>query len=131
MSFKSTRLKLIGLLATSAIGMNAQGVNLDSYFEIDTGGVAQPTLLSDKYYSDTTGQTYNISNSQFELMYDLDDSMLININGTNVIGYVTDVNHAGGNYFLCNIENCNVPENRTYIDGTDYFGNEHAATRPA
>lgn len=124
MNLKSTRLKLIGLLAGSTIGMNAQGINLDSYLEMNTGGVAQPTLLSDKYYSNTSGQTYEISNNQFELIYDLADSILININGTNVIGYVTDVNHAGGNYFLCNIEDCNIPENRTYISGTDYFGNE-------
>ncbi len=129
MKFKNTKLKAMGLFAISTIGLNAHGLDLNNYIEIDTGSSSKPALYSDRYYSNQSGQTYKVISGQLELMYDLEDSVLTHINNEKVMGYMTNTSYTGGNYFLCNINDCNNIANRTFIDALDYFSHDYTPNK--
>ena len=129
MKSKNITLKAFGLLAASSFGLSANGLDLNNYLEVDTGNTSAPTLLTDKYYSNMLGETYQIINGELDILYDLDDSVLTHINNSIAMGYILDTNYSGGNYFRCEIEKCNVISERSFINATDYFLYDNASYR--
>lgn len=108
----------------SAIGMDTIALNLDAMVEVDTGSTAAPTMLTDNYYSNTSGQTYSVNGGDISLLYTLSDSLLINGNSGKALGYLTNASASGNNYFLCDIEECNNSSKRVYLSGADYYSGE-------
>jgi len=120
------KLKTLGLLVASAIGVSSHALTLDNRIEVDTNSTYPITALSDEYYSNSIGHTYKIDGTSTELLYDLHDSTLLDIEGEKAIGYLTDVNHAGSNYFICKISDCNDASSRKFISNIDYLATEQS-----
>ncbi|MGR6874611.1 hypothetical protein ACU6U9_20485 [Pseudomonas sp. HK3] len=96
------KLKTLVLMAISVIGfnVNALDLNFNGYEEIDVG-TSKPLILTDKYYTNSSGELYEIRNESIHLQYTLTDSSLISINGEEALGYMDDINNQEGVYYKC------------------------------
>lgn len=107
------KLKTLALLAASAIGVNANALDLNHYYEYQTDNAGFTVLFEHGYYANTSGEVYRDLGSDLELMYDLSDGYLLGTDGITALGYTT----TSQSYYLCQLESCNNVSSRTSIPG--------------
>lgn len=108
------KLKTLALLAASAIGVNANALDLNEYTERQSAGGYKPLIHESDYMFD--GRLYSDTGVSFDLIYDLTTGgeRLIDTDGSFALGYSQAEN---GRFFLCQILECNIEEKRNYIAG--------------
>lgn len=115
------KLKTLALLAASAIGVNANALDLNGYAEYENTNIGTPLVFKDGYYANSQGEVYKDLGSKLDLLYDLPDGSLIDLDGDIAIGYVSVADHQGGHFYFCSVENCMDESSRTYIESHDYM----------
>lgn len=118
------KLKTLALLAASAIGVNANALDLNGYYEYQVDNSGAPVLFENGYYANTSGEVYRDIDVSLELMYDLSDGYLMGTDGEIALGYTSTTQ----GFYLCPINTCNDTSTRTNISGHKFIS---ADTSPA
>ncbi len=105
----------------------SMGMDFSSYSELSTGSTSVPSILTDRYYSNFDGETYELVDNTLNLIYDLNDAVLVDINDEVAVGYTRENDYTlNAKYFLCDIKECNQQALRIYLDGYEYFKGDNS-----
>lgn len=116
------KIKLCVLLFSTIIGVNSFALDLvlNGYERIDAGS-SVPLLITDRFYSNRDGVVFEIKEGELVQLYDLNDSLIISINGNEALGYMKNINSEKGLYYRCNVSECSIENERQYFSEPDYF----------
>lgn len=104
------------------VGFDSYSLDLSNKIEVSIQNNRTPSFFSGEYFSNTLGEVYRYKDGAYNLLYTLDDGVLVHISEEISVGYHMSENE--GYHFICEVSKCNDKSERTILIDSTVFSND-------